>query len=216
MVECAGLPVRPILLAPHSGDVRDWVQAFPEFDVCRLSDRWFRSTSTYSELMVSPTLYESLVQHEWLLICQIDAVIVNPPRLHGEERFDYVGARWRDPLPIRYSPRRRRIIRCRPGRGLRVGNGGLSLRRVDAFIGLTRTATADLSRLVHDWPEDVLISALGPHHGVRVADPDTADRWFREETTRGIDPTSPDLGRVIGFHALHRHNPALERLILGR
>ena len=95
------------------------------FQVKRFPDRYFESTTSYSKLLLSRSFYERLVDYKYILVYQLDALVFSS----NLERwcntgYDYIGAPWfRDP--------------DHPERGLsRCGNGGFSLRRVEAFLSV--------------------------------------------------------------------------------
>lgn len=96
-----------------SSDVR--IQRFP--DVC------FSSIINYSRMLMSCGFYEKFLSSEYILIYQLDAFVFSD-RLDEfcKMDYDYIGA----PIP--------RI--CWSGMPGRVGNGGVSLRRVRSMLRL--------------------------------------------------------------------------------
>ena len=89
----------------------------------RFPPEYFRGVETYSRLLLSESFYRRFEDFEHLLIYQLDALVFsNGLREWCGAGYDYVGAPWwHDPE--------------HPDRGLsRAGNGGLSLRRVEAFL----------------------------------------------------------------------------------
>jgi len=88
-----------------------------------LDDRHFRTHRDYSRLMLSAGFYRRFEQYEFVLVHQLDSAVFSDdlPRWCGEP-YDYVGAPW--------------VRRSADGRPFfaGVGNGGLSLRRVEAFV----------------------------------------------------------------------------------
>jgi hypothetical protein len=80
-------------------------------------------------MMLSAGLYEALSGYEYILISQLDALVLSNQLSHWcTAGYDYVGAPWlRDP--------------DQPERGFsRAGNGGFSLRRVSSFLGVLNQA----------------------------------------------------------------------------
>lgn len=96
----------------------------------RFPARYFDSVRTYSRLLLSEAFYRRFEAAEYLLIYQLDALVFSD-RLEPwcEAGYDYLGAPWwKDPK--------------RPERGFaRVGNGGLSLRRVEACLEVLTSTT---------------------------------------------------------------------------
>jgi hypothetical protein len=95
----------------------------PDLVPVRLDDRHFRTHRDYSRLLLGPELYRRFERYEFVLVHQLDCAVFSDdlPRWCGEG-YDYVGAPW--------------VRRDADGRPFftGVGNGGLSLRRVDAFL----------------------------------------------------------------------------------
>lgn len=87
-------------------------------------DHFFRSISGYSKLLLSSQFYESFKEYDYVLIYQLDCLVLSDNlRSFCELGYDYIGA----PLFQRYKAEP--IIS-------RVGNGGLSLRKVKAFLNV--------------------------------------------------------------------------------
>ncbi len=93
---------------------------FIEFD-----SRYFVSLISYSNLLMSSGFYRRFSRYDYLLIFQTDALILRGD-LSTFIRLDkpYFGAPW--------------IDKNRATQKLLIGNGGLSLRKVDYFIEITR------------------------------------------------------------------------------
>ncbi len=94
-----------------------------DFEEIRFPDRFFDSVDAYSRLLLSADFYRAFASYEYLLVYQLDSLVFSSGLSEWCARgFDYLGAPWlADPE--------------RPERGFsRVGNGGLSLRRVSRFL----------------------------------------------------------------------------------
>lgn len=92
------------------------------YKVICFPDNYFVSIPAYSRLLLSPFFYESFIDFDYILIYQLDCLVFS----HDLMRFcklgyDYIGS----PLFHRYEVKP--IVS-------RVGNGGLSLRRVQGFL----------------------------------------------------------------------------------
>lgn len=113
----------------------------PGFDVVHFPARYFQSVDTYSRLLLSPAFYEAFESYDFILVYQLDCLVFSDSLLDWcRAGYDYIGAPWLvDPKA--------------PERGFsRVGNGGLSLRRVQACLDVlssTRYQHEPVSRL-HD------------------------------------------------------------------
>ena len=117
-------------IAPESLDLAS-VRA-PGEEIERFPDACFEQVAAYNRLATSSALYERFAQHRYILICQLDCLI-----LHGEleawlnRGFDYLAAPWFMHFGTDTA------------RGLwRVGNGGLSLRNVGSHLRVLRKAVS--------------------------------------------------------------------------
>lgn len=94
----------------------------PGFDYVSFPDRFFVDVDAYSKLLLQPSFYETFSHYKYLLIYQLDCLVFSSGLDHWcQQGYDYIGA----PLYM---------IRNQRPRPSRVGNGGLSLRRVQTFL----------------------------------------------------------------------------------
>ncbi len=161
--------------------------------------------------MLRTDLYRAFCHFEFLLIAQTDAFLIRSLPTTERWDFDYLGAPWEPPWTKRWDRREQRIRSAHRlrGRRLRVGNGGLSLRRTAAFL----TPLNLPNPLVRTY-EDITISYFHRRLGIRLAPVSTARRFFMETGARSWSPGAP-VPDVYGFHALDKFNPALENQLLG-
>jgi hypothetical protein len=99
------------------------------YETINFPDVCFSSIREYSKLLLSPFFYEIFGECDYILIYQTDCLVFSD----SLERFcklgyDYIGASLfvRDSIPLRLS---------------RVGNGGFSLRRVQAFLNVLKSTS---------------------------------------------------------------------------
>ena len=212
-----------LFVAPESLDTAWYQSNFPESRFVRFHDRYFTSSRTYSHLLTEPQFYAAFHAHEFITICQTDAVLVDNPALVGMENLDYLGAPWNPPLHFLRVGKRlyvtsdfghgheSRLIRLL-GKPTVVGNGGLSIRRVDQSMRVTHALSDEVSpRHRKDINEDALLCTLGPQLGLRIASPAFAESVFLESQVRDLT----ELPSVTGFHGLERWNPDLIPLVIG-
>lgn len=87
-------------------------------------DHFFCSIADYSRLLLTPQFYEAFKEYDYILIYQLDCLALSSDLLRFcEMGYDYIGA----PLFHRYN--KKPVFS-------RVGNGGLSLRNVPAFLNV--------------------------------------------------------------------------------
>ncbi len=182
----------------------------------RLPPEYFRSVRDYSRMLLSLDFYDRFRDREYLLICQLDAYVFRD-ELHDwcGQGYDYIGAPWGDapflrnpklqrllPWTVRHPVLARRLHRC----DFRVGNGGLSLRRVQAFRRVLRDHPGAAAR----WQkhEDLFWSLWAPVLApeFRIAPEAEAMRFAVELAPRKYVGLQD--GRLpFGCHAWRRYDP---------
>ena len=103
------------------------------------SDKYFRSTRSYSRLLLSSEFYARFKSYEYMLIHQTDAMVFRDELLEWAEKdYDYIGAPW-------FAGDCARDNSGMVG----VGNGGLSLRKIQTFIDVLEKGelTSELEKL---------------------------------------------------------------------
>jgi len=106
-----------------------------ELPVVNFSEKFFASTSTYSQLCISYDFYNKFSDYEYMLIYQLDCYLFkNDIAKWCAKGYDYIGA------PIISPNSGWNIMSMLNGKEQykpKVGNGGLSLRKIDTFKYLT-------------------------------------------------------------------------------
>ncbi len=106
-----------------------------KFIYMRVPSKWMQSVSTYNRMMLDINFYKKFLEYEYILIYQLDAFVFRDELRHFcNLGFDYIGAPW--PLGTRYV---KNIKECM----WYVGNGGLSLRNVEASILMLKKNPSD-------------------------------------------------------------------------
>lgn len=120
-----------------------------KYEILRVSPEWLgrkNGVAGYNRMMLSAEFYSLFSDSEYILICQTDAYIDRDELLSWCDRgYDYVGAPWpmkpKYNLPIikqyvalRKAMRRDELDILRQDLFDKIGNGGLSLRRVSKCI----------------------------------------------------------------------------------
>jgi hypothetical protein len=131
-------PTTPIaLVAPEGLDLAAYVQpeqqqAHP-IHVVRFDPGFFRSTETYSRLLISAAFYQTFASYEFILVHQLDVFVFRDELADWCARgYDYIGAPWFGvdwlaEAKHTWPPETRDNV---------VGNGGFSLRRVAPALKL--------------------------------------------------------------------------------
>lgn len=149
-------------IAPESLDTGYYERHFPVRLICRYPDSFFSSVQGYSSLLVSANFYQNFSAYEFVLICQTDAIVLKPELSSWLSKpFDYVGAPWPSGYSLQLKvPELSALgeIKCTAF----VGNGGLSLRRVEAcqrLINEFHLTSAEWATRGH--AEDLFFGFLG-------------------------------------------------------
>jgi hypothetical protein len=207
---------KPVFVAPSDLPLGFYQEHFPDIETVLTDPRHLSSIRHYSEWLTTPAFYDLWSDYSWLIVCQTDAVLTADPwtRIEGEPDWDYVGAPWNPPIKV-VTFGNRILVRSPAGqhrgpawvgivgRTLQVGNGGLSMRRIEVFRRAARDMTAGLTQETrHHIHEDVLWAAYGPRFGARIAAPAVARDLFYE-VVRSRDQLQGDpLPDVVGLHGL--------------
>ena len=108
---------------------RDVLKGSFGFRLKDFDSSFFKSVDSYSRLLTLPLFYRAFGDYQYMLIAQLDAVCFRDDLDSWcGKGYDYVGAPWCHLCRHVCNP-----CMSRPSEKL-VGNGGLSLRRIDAFV----------------------------------------------------------------------------------
>lgn len=117
-------------------DTTTYTSLCPNATVERFDDTFFNSVTGYSRLMLSSDFYKRFFVFEYLLIYQLDAFVFSDELLNWcNKGYDYIGAPWIERPPLVNGKPKVDIQDWFIGR---VGNGGLSLRKVRSHYRNTR------------------------------------------------------------------------------
>jgi hypothetical protein len=144
-----------VLVKPQTLDVTNLLQQYPELQIESFDDSYFGSILGYNRLMLSAEFYERFLNSKYLLIYQLDAYVFKDELTAWCNRgFDYVGAPWtikkkyENPIykPVLAIKSFIYKLKGKPSRyawlGNKVGNGGLSLRKVDTHLKAVQNRAA--------------------------------------------------------------------------
>lgn len=205
---CQLCPLGWGLVVAHGSDNGEWLRSHPDFcptASSRPNIRWLDlgvpnlSIKTYNALFLDREFWKRVrgVGAREVLVFQTDTLLLDGARLDREYangRFDYVGAPWRKSYL-----------------GCRVGNGGLSLRRVSKMIEycqwIHRNRSTMMPRIKN---EDVLFSIAAARDesarvpGVEAASGFSVETWMH-------DPAPCGLHKPLGSSLADRILPLLAR-----
>ncbi len=108
----------------------------PGFEILELAPENFRSIEAYDRMLLSPAFYQLFSSYDYILIYQLDSLVFRDElEAWCRAGYDYLGAPWFQSLS---APEPRLS---------RTGNGGFSLRRIDACLAVLRS-----ERYPAHWP----------------------------------------------------------------
>lgn len=160
-----GMPI--VFLRPEGLDISPLLAQYPQVGEKAVSDEWLGTKcgiAGYNRMMMSAEFYDLFADYDYLFICHVDAWIFRNELASWCERgYDHVAAPW--PTRPRYTrfPLKQylwlklrlkstgKVLHCQMFG--RIGNGGLSLRRVNAFREASVRYKAEADRfLAKDHP----------------------------------------------------------------
>jgi hypothetical protein len=149
------------------------------------------------------------------MILQLDALVMRSIKDLRFQDYDYIGSPWEKAKKITiykdrlYEDSRRHSYRLHTR--IEVGNGGLSIRRVESMLKLVEFLHINYPFLTNgEYNEDIVISFLCKKLRYKLPRKKQAKKIFCEELAAKLKKP----GEVYGYHALDRFNPELENLIL--
>lgn len=132
------------VVKPETTDMSTLEESYPGIKIESFADEFFSNIQAYNKLMLSAAFYERFAGYKYMLICQADAWIFADELDHWiSQGYDYVGAPWIiKPKYQRWYYHSYSLLMNRfLGKTLKSskmagksGNGGLSLRKIPAFI----------------------------------------------------------------------------------
>lgn len=169
---CHALHGRDIyVVKPRGLDLSRILAEYPQLKTMDFDPQYFKGIKGYNRLMTSPDFYAAFSQYEYMLVAQLDTYIFSD-RLDEwcAKGYDYVGAPWLKRRINRYPPmswikkaedwrRRRKGLYSKIAIYDKVGNGGLSLRKISSHESVCRQKAEELAALNEigpkGQPEDV-------------------------------------------------------------
>ncbi|MCX6236007.1 MAG: DUF5672 family protein [Bacteroidia bacterium] len=210
------------LVIPEKTDPRDFID-LKKITVIKLPEFHLMSINSYNSLLLSNFFYEHFIDSEYILIYQLDCFVFKN-NLTDFLTFDYIGAPWFNTQNHEAKAIIRTLLFRRPLTSIiliiswflrkkttAVGNGGLSLRRVDKFIEITTDKR--IKRIIAFWIknkrpyEDIFFSFVVPifFKNFKIADIDTATKFSFETYPRKCYALN-NHELPIGCHAWAKHD----------
>ena len=118
-----------VFIGPEKFDYSYYQENFKHITIEKFSNEYFESVQGYSKLMLNLDFYNLFSSSTFMLLYQTDALIIrNDIESWCNQDFDYIGAPWPDKFQylMQFDNFQNNPINVSAS----VGNGGLSLRRI--------------------------------------------------------------------------------------
>lgn len=216
------LGIKAVFVGPI-GIVEDYYRTeFSEVDLVLFPRYYFKGISGYNKLMLYTGFYQMFIEYKYICICQPDALILKEKsdlKRIIDLDYDYIGAAWQNDVKFciwdkRYDVNKKTAVIKRKIREIRhkffktytlvVGNGGLSLRKVETCKRLLEDHI--IYKFFWRENEDKFFAFVGEYKDAKfkMADKNVADSFSlehlaKEKITKGNIP--------YGIHAYDRYYP---------
>lgn len=211
-----------VFVAPDGIEEQYYRIKFPNVNMVYFPKHFFKGTAGYNKLMLSTKFYQTFEQYKYICICQPDVLILkNQDALEKmmDLGYDYIGAPWRPGVRCciwdrRFDIFKKTVIINRKIREIRhkifktyvlvVGNGGLSLRNVQACKRLLEKYK--IYKFIWRENEDKFFACIGEYidKEFKVADEASASRFALEHVAK----EAIDSGNIpFGIHAYEKYYP---------
>jgi hypothetical protein len=158
--QCAGILGRydVVVVHPEGLAVSIYKAVVLHAQAVSFEDRYFTGTAGYNKLLISDSFYQAFAKYQYLLIYQLDAWVFEDSLLEWcNKGYDYIGAPWiEEPTRGRTSCLISFTKLCLG----KVGNGGLSLRKVSTHLRIAKQLR--WLTCFYRYNEDVFWSILVP------------------------------------------------------
>ena len=178
---------RIVIFKPISLDLSNLLSNYPPCKTESFSDHYFKGIAGYNRLMMAEEFYSRFNDSEYILIYQLDAYTFKDELIDWcMKGYDYIGAPWllrpiyNFPLLKFTSWIKRKYCQitnqpCSQMTRFKVGNGGLSLRKISSHIKAVtelKTITEQYLQVRHHlYNEDVFFSIEVNRHGLNFRYP---------------------------------------------
>lgn len=169
--ETLGLKYDWFLVLPARCDRGPILDIAPLTTILSFPDDLFVSKRSAQLLYMSPDFFDKFKDYEYMLLCELDNYIFHDrvePFMQGD--FDYIGAPWLDSEWLRFSNHWYARLPLHWIFREQVGNGGLSLWRVEVFREASRRLQP-LIRRIRWLSHDIFWSQIASKLGVRIRRP---------------------------------------------
>jgi len=203
-------------IGPKGLDISYYAERFASVPYISFDEASFASIEGYSRLLLSKEFYARFAEYEFMLILQTDAIILRDELDYWcSQPFDYIGAPWPDGFELFVNLG---LFQGTYGKRVKVhvGNGGLSLRRINKCISLL--AEFDVAISVFDFTgssEDLFFSVMGALSGDFIIPNEITASRFSLEKKPSYYVTVNGGKFPMGGHAWWTYEPEFWLNLLG-
>ncbi|SFH18000.1 DUF5672 family protein [Pedobacter insulae] len=213
---------KQVVVAPEGLVIDNSFGMLEKLEVKRFGKHYFEGIKGYNQLLLSRSFYTTFALFDYILIHQADVFLFKDELASWcEKNYDYIGAPWlrSDKLNrgILYNAFQRMKLAFRKNRIYatrhnKVGNGGLSLRKVNTALKILDSISPSvLNQYMHaegpQFNEDIFWSLIAPtvHPSYTIPEMVEAMRFAIEfEPAEAYEMINQDL--PFGCHAPLKHN----------
>ena len=184
-------------------DLSFYKKNFPNSKFHFFEDYQFDTIESYNHLLQSDSFYFTFKSYEYLLILQTDALLVKNIAPLLSLTYDYIGAPWFEGYKVPSFLFQFKYIsyflkKIGFYKFCRVGNGGLSIRKVDIFHNICQRY-----KPINWLNEDFKFALLIQKKIISAPDFEVAKTiFFEKDSTKLLN--LPD---VYGYHAIQKYYP---------
>jgi hypothetical protein len=209
---------KKIFAAPYGLNLNFYKQNFPEWEFAFFSRKYFDSRFEYNKLMLSAEFYQNFIDHQYIVICQTDAVLLRDLKNIENLTYDYLGSTWDPNIRIirmgKIKYRKSPIIgKIYSSYELKSGNGGLSIRKTSKMLEICYKLNM-FPKSLQNLNEDIVISILAQEGLLINASEQESDNIFLESKLKYMETLS-EL-KVWGVHGAKRYNDQIHNEIIRR
>jgi len=148
---CKVLAAYPlIIIHPENLDISPVIKQYPTLKSQAFKPEFFEGIMGYNQMMLATEFYGAFLDYEYILICQTDAYIIKDELTYWcDKGYDYIGAPWlrrkvydlpimKQCMKISLWWKKIKGVRSKQSLYNKIGNGGLSLRKVRSHYEATK------------------------------------------------------------------------------
>ncbi|MDQ7948441.1 MAG: DUF5672 family protein [Pedobacter sp.] len=145
---------KQVIAAPEGLRIDESFGELEKLEVKRFAKHYFEGITGYNQLLLSKTFYQAFARYDYLLIHQADVYLFKDElQFWCDQGYDYIGAPWYRPdklnrnVLFQFFESVKLLFKKNKTYALRhnkVGNGGLSLRKIEASLKILDQAPTAL------------------------------------------------------------------------